>query len=1132
MVSMSPAVDREHVFVTSAKSAKPHRENKQRLLQYLRANPGLSIPDLAYTTTARRMHHTAFRTAYLARTVQEAVDKIEADVRRKDVDTPPTTSKSPVVFVFTGQPSHYAGMGYRLFRDYPVFRRVVDRCAQVAADQGFPSFRDIIVDEHADLTHMTTVQTQLATVTVEAALTAFWASLGIELDMVVGHSLGEYAAFHAAGVLSLADMLYLVGRRAQLVLESCVAGEFSMLAVAAPASQLEPLLMGAGDHTTCRVSCCNMPSATVVSGKKRDIERLHDELRTSHQSIRSKVLPLSFGFHSAQMEPVLEGLAAAAKGVAYASPRVPVASTLTGQVIDAGTQGIINEIYLARQAREPVLFADAVHAIQSHFGAGLQSRPFWLEVGATPVCGPFVRGTIGASLVASSLRPGCDDRQAVAEALAAMYQAGVDIDWPALHRPFRSQLRLLTLPSYAWDLTNYWVTQTRHGDWTPLHKPPPAKSEELGFSGYTCLGRVIDMVGPSDQAGTTAQVTFSTSIDQLAMKDLIAAHRVLGVALCPASVFTDMAAAAVRFVLKSHSGHLSRQDDDENSQDTQPVLVLHGMSLHRPVLLQESSPYRSITTKIVQEGDDDESRFSVVFYQQQPSNPSAQQEIGGCSVEVLAQAAPGEIKESWTNMAYFIQRRCDTLVQDPKSHRLNPSVFYALFSARVEYTEAFQGVQQAFVSPDFQEATAHVCLRPGPAGAVFSASPYHHDSVAHIAGFMLNSRPDRPRDVVYMLNSIERSMCLEPLVAGSPYMVYARVVKVDGADCYCNVYGFKDDAMVLETVGLHFREMPMAVAETILGKNLAVKRTSPPVKPRESLAASRSPRSQPKSSGASLGSSKKMTTSSSAYLFSEPAATTNGSPLSSHGKTSAKPEVRDAGDQRLTTADFEAILECIASQTGADLGQLTDDLCLADLGVESIMTFLITRAVETELGIVLPASLLLSYDGGPSPTIGQLREQLVRPDDLPKADTPSTSKEAESNTSATAMLTPSSSPNGKNGDNVESNTDGHPKTAGSTDGAGRYGSFSSGISAGEFEIGRPGGSRREQISRPLMTVTAEPDPGVGLAAVSSPVRPHQEVISTPKNSELRSVVHLLQGRPSDDRTPLFLMADGSGSAAT
>lgn len=1130
---MSPAVNREHVFVTSAKSAKSHQENKQRLLQYIRANPGLSVSDLAYTTTARRMHHTAFRTAYLARTVQEAADKIEADVRSrsgKDVDTPPRSSKSPVVFVFTGQPSHYAGMSHRLFRDYPVFRRVVDRCAQVAADQGFPSFRDIIVDEHADLAHMTTVQTQLATVTVEAALTAFWASLGIEPDMVVGHSLGEYAAFHAAGVLSLADMLYLVGRRAQLVLESCVAGEFSMLAVAAPASQLEPLLTGAGDHTTCRVSCRNMPSATVVSGKKRDIEKLHDELRTSHQGIHSKVLPLSFGFHSAQMEPVLEGLVTAAKGVAYASPCVPIASTLTGQVIDAGTQGIINEIYLARQAREPVLFADAVHAIQSHFGAGLQSHPFWLEVGATPVCGPFVQGTIGASLVASSLRPGCDDRQAVAEALAAMYQAGVDIDWPALHRPFRSQLRLLTLPSYAWDLTNYWVTQTRHGDWTPLHKPPPAKSEELGFSGYTCLGRVIDMAGPSDQAGTTAQVIFSTSIDQPAMKDLIAAHRVLGVALCPASVFTDMAGAAVSFVLKSHSGHLSRQEDDDDKQDlTQPVLVLGDMTLHRPVLLQESSPYRSITTKIVQEGDDDESRFSVVFYQQQPSTPSAQQEIGGCSVEVLAQAAPGEIKESWTNMAYFIQRRCDTLVQDPKSHRLNPSVFYALFSARVEYTEAFQGVQQAFVSPDFQEATAHVCLRPGPAGAVFSASPYHHDSVAHIAGFLLNARPGRPRDVIYMLNSIERSMCLEPLVAGSLYMVYARVVKVDGADCYCNVYGFKDDAMVLETVGLHFREMPVAVAETILGKNLAVKRTSPPVKPpgSRSLAASPSPRSQPKSSGASLGSSKKRNTSSSAY-FSEPAATTDGSPLSSRGKTSAKPEARDAGDQRLTNADFEAILECIASQTGAELGQLTDDLCLADLGVESIMTFLITRAVETELGIVLPASLLLSYDGGPSPTIGQLREQLVPPDDLPKADTPSTSKEEESNRSATAMLTPSSSLYGKN---VEPNTDGDPKT-GSIDGAGRYGSFSSRMSAGDFEIGRPGGLRREQISRPLTTVTAKPDPGVGLAAVSSQVPPQQEVISTPKDSELRSVVHLLQGRPSDDRTPLFLMADGSGSAAT
>jgi acyl transferase domain-containing protein len=298
-----------HVITMSARTKAAYAQNKRNLIEWLRANPAARIEDVAYTTTARRMHHP-FRFACTAAFTTDVVKKLEAD------ETPSSASMSaqPVVFVFTGQGSHYAGMGAELYSTSPVFRDTIDMCAALCNKNNFPAFIDIITHAAVDMSTKTTVQIQLAVVALELALTAFWRSTGIEPNMVMGHSLGEYAALHAAGVLSLADTLYLVGSRALMLLERCEANSCSMVSFTVSVSAVRDRL-AQRPSSSCSVACINSPSATVVSGTAEDLAQFQADITTHDVKVRARPLSVPFAFHSFQVDPILADYSSLAAGV-------------------------------------------------------------------------------------------------------------------------------------------------------------------------------------------------------------------------------------------------------------------------------------------------------------------------------------------------------------------------------------------------------------------------------------------------------------------------------------------------------------------------------------------------------------------------------------------------------------------------------------------------------------------------------------------------------------------------------------------------------------------------------------------------------------------------------------------------
>lgn len=447
-----------HVIAVSAKSKISLKGNLERFLAYLDKNenePHFSLANLSYSTTARRYHHN-HRVAIAASNVSQVRKHLMSAFQSADTHKPiPTTGPPSVAFAFTGQGASFKCYDLSLFRDSPYFRSQILHLDRLAQSQGFPSFIPVLDGSHPKDHAHPPVMTQLALVCTEIALAKYWGSLNVKPEVVVGHSLGEYAALHVAGVLSASDAIFLVGRRALLLEQRCQVGSHKMVAVRASLEQIE---MSVGDHPY-EVACINGPKETVLSGPSTDMDALIPALESDGYKCFS--LDVAFAFHSAQTDPVLDEFELIAhSGVLFQAPQLPIISPLLGKVVfDEKT---VNANYVRRATRESVNFLEALRT--AHKIGTISDETAWIEIGPHPVGIGFVKSTFGPRNTAvASLRRGEDDWTTLSQSLAALHCAGVQLNWDEFHKPFEKALRLLDLPTYAWNDKTYWILY--NGDW-------------------------------------------------------------------------------------------------------------------------------------------------------------------------------------------------------------------------------------------------------------------------------------------------------------------------------------------------------------------------------------------------------------------------------------------------------------------------------------------------------------------------------------------------------------------------------------------------------------------------------------------------------------------------------------------
>ena len=485
-----------HVIAVSAKSKVSLRGNIERLLGFVDANTKSlsSLEHFSYTTTARRYHHN-HRVAFAASDITQVKKRLNSALGHFDSHKPisSSTGPPPVAFVFTGQGASHKSYSLELFHQCPSFRTHILHLDKLGRSLGFPSFLPVLDGSHAQDHLHSAVMSQLALVCMEMALFKYWTSLDVRPEVVVGHSLGEYAALNAAGVLSASDAIFLVGQRARLLELRCQAGTHTMLTVRASVEQIETILVASG--MPYEVACFNEPNGTVLSGPASDMKAAIPLLE--NHGYKYFTLDVPFAFHSAQTDPILDEFETlAVSGVLFQPPQLPIISPLLDKVIfDEKT---VNAKYMRRATRESVNFLAALRT--AHRIGTVDDDTAWIEIGPHPVCVNFVKNSLGTAAprtAVPSFRRGENNWKTLADSLAILHCAGVKIEWNEFHSPFEKGLRLLDIPTYAWNEKNYWIQY--NGDWA-LTKGNHFYDEEKGIGAFA---KPLLMAGSVSSFSTT-----------------------------------------------------------------------------------------------------------------------------------------------------------------------------------------------------------------------------------------------------------------------------------------------------------------------------------------------------------------------------------------------------------------------------------------------------------------------------------------------------------------------------------------------------------------------------------------------------------------------------------------------------
>ncbi|WP_326565377.1 type I polyketide synthase [Amycolatopsis rhabdoformis] len=492
-----PEHDGPVAWPVSGRGAAALRAQAEQLMSYVDEEPDGSLADigLALATTRsafdRRAVLIGSRSPQFVRGLAALVDEEEA----RGVVSGVTTS-GRTAFLFAGQGSQRVGMGQRLAEQQPVFAAAYEEvCAELDRHLDRPIRAVIDSGEALDDTRYT----QPALFALEVALFRLVRSWGVKPDVLAGHSIGELAAAHCAGVLSLADAAKLVVARGALM-QALPAGGAMVAIDATPDAVLEA---AAG---TVDLAAVNGPSSVVISGAADAVAAVAAKFE------RTKQLRVSHAFHSRLMDPMLAEFRAVAEGLTYAEPRIPVISTVTGEPAD-----LTSPEYWVRQVREGVRFFDAV----TRAAADGASR--FLELGPDTTLTAMATACLDdrpdGLVLTALLHKDQDEAVTALTGLARLHVSGLDVDWAAVYEP--TGARPVALPTYPFQRQRYWLESTASA----------AAQED-----HPLLGSALEL---ADAGG----LLFSGRVS-VGTQPWLADHVVGGAILFPGTGFVEMAIRA------------------------------------------------------------------------------------------------------------------------------------------------------------------------------------------------------------------------------------------------------------------------------------------------------------------------------------------------------------------------------------------------------------------------------------------------------------------------------------------------------------------------------------------------------------------------------------------------------------
>tara|TARA_B110000971_G_scaffold48965_3_gene49083 strand:- start:3961 stop:11442 length:7482 start_codon:yes stop_codon:yes gene_type:complete len=451
-----------YVLPVSAKSSAALKALISSIHHHLDEQANATMADLCFTMQNGR-HAMDYRYAFTFS------DREELKLRLSTVDVSSLQRKSTpkTAFMFTGQGSQYIGMGEKLYLTQPVFREALNICTALFSSHREHSIKDLILGENlnenaASILDMT-LYSQPALFSIQVALVQLYRSLGIQPDVVLGHSVGEIAANWVAGGLSLEDAVKLVEIRSRLMQSISSKG-----AMASVSGDVELAIEIMKDSVTdCEIAAYNTPGEFVISGPVDQLSQLSTQLEKS--DFRCKKLKVSHAFHSRLMEPILKQFEDEISALNFKSPSIPMVSTLLGELFEKGSN---NSTYWGKQLRAPVRFTQS---LQKSIDLGVDS---FVEIGPAAILCAMGRKTEFKKEVTwiPSLRKAEDNNFAFTQSIASLFMSGSEIDWSE-SRAFDG--KRIHLPTYPWQRQRCWIEPDAERGLTTLADPLLARSVSL-----------------------------------------------------------------------------------------------------------------------------------------------------------------------------------------------------------------------------------------------------------------------------------------------------------------------------------------------------------------------------------------------------------------------------------------------------------------------------------------------------------------------------------------------------------------------------------------------------------------------------------------------------------------------------
>jgi len=474
IIEEPPEIDRDQVrrdrpvppWLVSGSDDAGLRAHADRLANTL---SGEDVLDVAYSlaTTRTPLPHRAAVLATDADGLLAGLRDLAAGIDNPALRHGTARNNPTVALLCAGQGTQRAGMGRELATVFPVFEAAfAEVCDEFTPWLDRP-LRTAIDDP--DLVNRTDYA-QPALFAFEVAMHALLAECGVRPDYLVGHSIGELAAAHIAGVFSRADAVRLVAARGRLMAALPTGG--AMVAVRATLAEAEDRLAEADGRVA--VSAVNGPNSVVLSGDEAAVTALAAALGRPSTRLR-----VSHAFHSPLLDPMLAEFRTVAESVVYHRPSIPVVSTVTGR---PETDAVATADYWVRQARDAVRFGDAVSWLSD---AGVTA---FVEAGPAPALSVLAEESVTPAAVCTT--PSADAHGVLA-ALAALHVHGVPVDWRSVYAG--SGARRRPLPTYPFQRQRYWLDAVRHR--APAGHPlvgepqPDADGPEIRHTGMLSTAR-------------------------------------------------------------------------------------------------------------------------------------------------------------------------------------------------------------------------------------------------------------------------------------------------------------------------------------------------------------------------------------------------------------------------------------------------------------------------------------------------------------------------------------------------------------------------------------------------------------------------------------------------------------------